>query len=75
MAAPPEAGQSRAVSAGGRGTLNGMVRIRGPALCRSRTARFPYLVFYVPDDETLDIWRVLHARRDIPAFLAADPPS
>ena len=31
--------------------------------------KFPYLIFYVPDNERLDIWRVLHARRDIPAHL------
>lgn len=35
--------------------------------------RVPYLIFYVPDDDRIDIWRVLHARRDIPTFLAADP--
>lgn len=35
--------------------------------------KFPYLIFYVPDDKQIDIWRVLHARRDIPAYLAADP--
>lgn len=32
--------------------------------------RFPYLVFYIADDERIDIWRVLHSRRDIPAHLA-----
>lgn len=37
--------------------------------------RFPYLVFYVPDDDRIDIWRVLHARRDIPAFLTAESPT
>ena len=35
--------------------------------------RFPYLIFYVPDDQRIDIWRVLHARRDIPTFLSDDP--
>lgn len=33
---------------------------------------FPYLIFYVPDDDRIDIWRVLHARRDIPTFLRDD---
>ncbi|MEZ5244540.1 MAG: type II toxin-antitoxin system RelE/ParE family toxin [Acidimicrobiales bacterium] len=37
--------------------------------------RFAYLVFYVPDDGRIDIWRVLHGSRDIPAFLAGDPDS
>lgn len=29
--------------------------------------RYPYPVFYVERDEHLDVWRVLHAERDIPA--------
>lgn len=36
--------------------------------------RFPYVIFYRADDGMIDIWRVLHARRDLPAFLTADPP-
>ncbi len=36
--------------------------------------RFPYLVFYLTaHDDRVDVWRVLHARRDIPASLATDP--
>ena len=36
--------------------------------------RFPYLVFYLADqDDRIGVWRVLHARRDIPASLATDP--
>lgn len=34
---------------------------------------FPDLLFYVPADDHLDIWRGLHAHRDIPAHLVADP--
>lgn len=30
---------------------------------------FPYLVFYLDADDHLDVWRVLHAERDIPAWL------
>ena len=29
-------------------------------------ARFPYLVFYVVGEEVVDVWRILHTRRDIP---------
>ena len=29
--------------------------------------RFPYLIFSVEQDDRLDVWRVLHDRRDIPA--------
>lgn len=31
--------------------------------------RFPYLVFYVERDRDVDVWRVLHAKRDMPASL------
>jgi toxin ParE1/3/4 len=31
--------------------------------------RFPYLVFYVERADHVDIWRVLHAQRDIPAWM------
>ncbi|WP_423915759.1 type II toxin-antitoxin system RelE/ParE family toxin [Candidatus Poriferisodalis sp.] len=32
--------------------------------------RFPYVVFYVDRPSFSDVWRVLHARRDLPASLA-----
>ncbi len=32
----------------------------------------PHLVFYVERDDHVDVWRVLHARRDIPSWLS--PP-
>ena len=34
--------------------------------------RFPYLLFYVDRDDHIDVWRVLHARQDIPAWLSFD---
>jgi toxin ParE1/3/4 len=33
---------------------------------------FPYVVFYVVSDEEIDVWRILHTRRDLPAAL--NPP-
>jgi toxin ParE1/3/4 len=30
---------------------------------------YPYLVFYVEHDDHVDVWRVLHGERDIPAWL------
>jgi len=33
--------------------------------------RYPYLVFYVERDDHIDVWRVLHAQRDIPAWMHA----
>lgn len=35
---------------------------------------FPYLVFYAEREADIDVWRVLHAARDIPAWLR-DPPN
>ena len=41
---------------------------------RSRTVKgFPYLVFYVERESDIDIWRVLHAARDIPNWLREPP--
>ena len=37
--------------------------------------RFPYLVFYRLQGQDIEIWRVLHTRRDIPAWLATDDPA
>lgn len=31
--------------------------------------RFPYLLFYRDAGDRLDVWRVLHAQRDIPAWM------
>ena len=33
--------------------------------------RYPYLVFYCDTAAHIDVWRVLHAQRDIPAWMAA----
>lgn len=40
-----------------------------PGLRNRVVARFPYAVFYVERERDVDVWRVLHARRDIPAQL------
>ena len=31
--------------------------------------RFPCLVFYFERDDCVDVWRVLHGQRDIPAWM------
>ncbi len=31
--------------------------------------RYPYLVFYVERFDHIDVWRVLHGQRDIPAWM------
>lgn len=57
------------------GTLRFAFELEIPDLRSWPLQRFPYLVFYVPDDDRVDVWRVLHARRDIPAFLLTDSPA
>ncbi len=34
--------------------------------------RFPYVIFYVPFGDRIDIWRVLHTRRDLPGAFPRD---
>lgn len=31
--------------------------------------RYPYIVFYVERPDQLDVWRVLHDQRDLPAWM------
>lgn len=31
--------------------------------------RYPHLVFYIERHDHIDVWRVLHGQRDIPAWL------
>jgi toxin ParE1/3/4 len=40
-----------------------------PGLHSRMLKRYPYLVFYAEQDDHIDVWRVLHAHRDIPAWL------
>ena len=40
-----------------------------PRLRSRMLKRYPYLVFYVEQDDHIDVWRVLHAHLDIPAWL------
>jgi toxin ParE1/3/4 len=44
--------------------------IRGAAHLRSwPLQRYPHMVFYVELDDRIDVWRVLHGQRDIPAWM------
>jgi toxin ParE1/3/4 len=36
--------------------------------------RYPYVIFYVEHEDHIDVWRVLHDRRDIPASMRHDLP-
>ena len=40
-----------------------------PGLCFWPLARYPHLVFYIERPQHIDVWRVLHGQRDIPAWM------
>jgi toxin ParE1/3/4 len=40
-----------------------------PGVRRRLLKGYPYLIFYVERDGHVDVWRVLHAQRDIPAVI------
>ena len=40
-----------------------------PGLKSWPLTRYPYLVFYVERPDHIDVWRVLHGQRDIPAWM------
>lgn len=40
-----------------------------PGLRARALQAFPYLIFYVEQDDVVDVWRVLHGHRDLPAWL------
>ena len=42
-----------------------------PGLRFRSAGKFPYLVFYVETEAEIDVWRVLHGARDIPAWMRA----
>ena len=42
-----------------------------PGLRCWRVKGYPHLVFYVERDDHVDVWRVLHGSRDIPAWMQA----
>lgn len=35
--------------------------------------RYPHLIFYVDLPDRIEVWRVLHGQRDVPAWLQGDP--
>jgi toxin ParE1/3/4 len=41
-----------------------------PGLRTIRLKGFPWIVFYLGFETYVDVWRVLHAKRDMPAWLA-----
>lgn len=51
------------------GSLRYANELRLPGLRSRILRRYPYLVFYVERDDHIDVWRVLHAHRDIPVWM------
>ncbi len=41
-----------------------------PGLRPRKLNRFPYLLFYREQNKHIDLWRVLHAQRDLPSWMA-----
>lgn len=37
--------------------------------------RYPHIVFYIEREDCIDVWRVLHGQRDIPAWMQASEAS
>lgn len=53
----------------GSGTSRYAHEVDIPGLRCWPLSRFPYLVFYVERQDHVDVWRILHGRRDIPAWM------
>jgi toxin ParE1/3/4 len=51
------------------GSLRFSYELEIPDLRVRPLAGFPYLVFYVVGDDFVDVWRILHTRRDIPTAM------
>lgn len=54
------------------GSLRYAFELGIPGLRHVTLKRYSYLVFYQDRADHLDVWRVLHATRDIPAWLRLD---
>lgn len=56
----------------GIGSARYATELQVPGLRSWSLPRFPYIIFYVERADHVDVWRVLHGHRDIPA-LVEDP--
>lgn len=41
-----------------------------PGLRSCRLKGYPWLVFYIELEQHIDVWRLLHAKRDIPGWMS-----
>lgn len=44
-----------------------------PGLRFRTIGRFPYLIFYIEKEAEVDVWRILHGARDVPARMLESP--
>lgn len=51
------------------GSTRYAVELSLPTLRAWPLQRFPHVLFYVETNECIDVWRVLHGARDIPAWM------
>ncbi len=51
------------------GSTRYSVELNLPGLRSWAVGRFPHIVFYVEATDHVDVWRVLHGTRDIPAWM------
>jgi toxin ParE1/3/4 len=65
-----ENGINRITRSPNAGSLRFVYELGIPELRALGLRRFPYVIFYVPLGDRIDIWRVLHTRRDIPGTFA-----
>lgn len=54
------------------GSLHFAYELAIPDLRAWSLQRFPYVVFYIVADDEIDVWRILHTRRDLPATILPD---
>ncbi|MBV9062142.1 MAG: type II toxin-antitoxin system RelE/ParE family toxin [Alphaproteobacteria bacterium] len=53
----------------GSGASRYAVELNLPGLRSWPLKRFPHVIFYIETRDRIDIWRVLHSARDIPAWM------
>ena len=54
------------------GTLRFSYELGIPDLRAWPLGHFPYVIFYVTAEDRVEVWRVLHSRRDLTAEVAID---
>ena len=56
----------------GYGSSKYAVELRIPGLRHWPLRKFPYLILYVEFETVVEVWRILHAHSDIPAWMESE---